>query len=356
MDQSRTDTITQTVVDIIIRVGFLIALIAWCFQILTPFFTPVLWGLLIAVILKPMYETLKSRLGGRGKMSATIISFVLVAIVILTSYVFFDSLVSGTRTIGTQLENNDFPLPPPSEKVADWPLIGEKTYKAWKLASENLDAALEKYDKQLSAIGKMMLNSALGTGLGVLQFILSIIIAGILLATSDKGSLFARNFFRKIVGERSDEFAEISNVTIKNVAKGILGVAIIQSTLAGIGFILAGVPYAGLWALICLILAIIQIGPALVIIPVIIYLFSTMGLLGAILWTVYFVVVMISDNFLKPILLGKGAPVPMLVIFLGTIGGFITSGFVGMFIGAIILSLGYKLFITWLDEEEVAGS
>ena len=148
-----------------------------------------------------MYETLKSRLGGRGKMSATIISFVLVAIVILTSYVFFDSLVSGTRTIGTQLENNDFPLPPPSEKVADWPLIGEKTYKAWKLASENLDAALEKYDKQLSAIGKMMLNSALGTGLGVLQFILSIIIAGILLATSDKGSLFARNFFRKIVGE-----------------------------------------------------------------------------------------------------------------------------------------------------------
>ena len=158
------------------------------------------------------------------------------------------------------------------------------------------------------------------------------------------------------MGERGDEFAEISNVTIKNVAKGILGVAIIQSTLAGIGFILAGVPYAGLWALICLILAIIQIGPALVIIPVIIYLFSTMGLLGAILWTVYFVVVMISDNFLKPILLGKGAPVPMLVIFLGTIGGFITSGFVGMFIGAIILSLGYKLFITWLDEEAVAGS
>ena len=158
------------------------------------------------------------------------------------------------------------------------------------------------------------------------------------------------------MGERGDEFAEISNVTIKNVAKGILGVAIIQSTLAGIGFILAGVPYAGLWALICLILAIIQIGPALLIIPVIIYLFSTMGLLGAILWTVYFVVVMISDNFLKPILLGKGAPVPMLVIFLGTIGGFITSGFVGMFIGAIILSLGYKLFITWLDEEAVAGS
>ncbi len=109
-------------------------------------------------------------------------------------------------------------------------------------------------------------------------------------------------------------------------------------------------------ALICLILAIIQIGPGLVIIPVIIYLFSTMELLGAILWTVYLVIVMISDSFLKPILLGKGAPVPMLVIFLGTIGGFITSGFVGMFIGAIILSLGYKLFIAWLDEGTETGS
>ena len=347
---SQSNITIQTIVDIIIRLGFLLALIAWCFQILSPFLSPVLWGMLIAVVLHPVYISLTGRLGGRRKLSATLITMLMLAVILVPSYFFVGSLVSGIRDIGTQMENNEFRVPPPTENVKDWPLIGEKTYDAWFLASDNLDEALERYEEQIASFGKTILNSMVGTGLGILQFVLSIIIAGILLATSEQGGRFAKSFFRKIVGVRGDEFAEITNVTIKNVAKGILGVAFIQSILAGIGFILAGVPYAGLWTLLCLILAIIQLGPGLVIIPVIIFLYSTATPLVATLWTVYLVIVMLSDNFLKPILLGKGAPVPMLVIFLGAIGGFITSGFVGLFIGAIILSLGYKLFVAWLEE------
>ena len=120
----------------------------------------------------------------------------------------------------------------------------------------------------------------------------------------------------------------------------------------GIGFILAGVPYAGVWALIVMILAILQLPPLIVILPVVIYLFSANSTLFASLWTVYLLLAGASDNILKPILLGKGAPVPMLVIFLGVIGGFMLSGFIGLFTGAIILSLGYKLFITWLDGDD----
>ena len=124
--------------------------------------------------------------------------------------------------------------------------------------------------------------------------------------------------------------------------------AIIQALLAGMGFLIAGVPGAGLWAFLCLFLAIIQIGIAPVAIPVIIYMFYSANTLTAGLLMVWLILVMLSDNFLKPILLGRGAPVPMLVIFLGSIGGFISMGFIGLFVGAVILSLGFKLFQAWL--------
>ena len=135
------------------------------------------------------------------------------------------------------------------------------------------------------------------------------------------------------------------------MVKGILGVAIIQGFLAGAGFMVAGVPGAGVWAFLCVFLAIIQIGIAPVAIPVIIYMFYRADTLTAGLLMVWLILVMLSDNFLKPILLGRGAPVPMLVIFLGSIGGFISMGFIGLFIGAVVLSLGFKLFQAWLETD-----
>jgi predicted PurR-regulated permease PerM len=162
--------------------------------------------------------------------------------------------------------------------------------------------------------------------------------------------MVSKKFFKKLVGKRGDEFSDISEKTIRNVVKGVFGVAVIQSILSGIVFMLAKVPYAGLWALLILILAIIQLGPALVIIPVIIYLFSAISPISATIWTVVLIAVMLSDNILKPYLMGKGSPVPMLVIFLGSIGGMMSFGFLGLFFGAIILSLGYKLYSGWLTE------
>jgi predicted PurR-regulated permease PerM len=155
-------------------------------------------------------------------------------------------------------------------------------------------------------------------------------------------------FFRKIAGDKGDEFADITLKTVGNVVKGILGVAFIQAFLIGIGFVLAGVPYPGLWTLVVFMLAVLQIPPPLVVIPIIIYLFSHLGTLPAVLWSVYLFAGSISDNVLKPIMLGKGAPVPMLVIFLGVIGGFMLSGFIGLFTGAIVVSIGYKMMVSWI--------
>jgi predicted PurR-regulated permease PerM len=178
--------------------------------------------------------------------------------------------------------------------------------------------------------------------------ILSLIIAGFLLTVGGAGESI-RKFFRKIAGDRGDEFADVTYVTVGKVVKGVMGVALIQATLIGVGFLIAGVPYAGIWSLIVFVLAVLQLPVILVVIPVAIYMFSVKELVPAILWTIYLLLAGASENIFKPLLLGKGAPVPMLVIFIGVLGGFIFSGFIGLFTGAVVMSIGYKLFVSWIN-------
>jgi predicted PurR-regulated permease PerM len=189
-----------------------------------------------------------------------------------------------------------------------------------------------------------------GFGKSLIMFFISVIIAGVFLIKADASADFLRKVVHRLAGERSDEIIPVTGVTIKNVAKGILGVAFFQFVTAGTVFLLASVPLAGLWAFVVLVLAILQLPAAIVIVPVIIYLFSAKELLPAILWAVALLVIGLSDNVLKPLLMGKGSTVPMLVIFLGAIGGFIFSGLIGLFTGAIVLSIGYNLMVYWIGE------
>jgi predicted PurR-regulated permease PerM len=340
-----------TSIEVTIRLLFLFILIAWCLNILLPFVSIVLWAVIIAVSVEPIYTAINSKLGNRSSWSAFIVVLIFLIIIILPSYFGVNALVSNISEISQTFEAGSVEVPPPAEQVKEWPLIGEKVYAAWSAASTNLQNFLGAYEKQLANLGKWLMSTVFGIGIGILQFILSIIIAGVLLATKGTGD-FTRRMFRKLVGTKGDEFAELSDKTVKNVTKGILGVAFIQSLLLGILFLLAGVPYAAVWAVLVLLLGIIQLPPTLVSIPVIIWLYSAISPTMATVWTVLIVLASLSDNILKPILLGKGAPVPMLVIFLGAIGGFILSGFIGLFTGAIVLSLGYELFMAWLSDEE----
>ena len=145
---------------------------------------------------------------------------------------------------------------------------------------------------------------------------------------------------------------ELAVATVRSVTLGILGVALIQTLLASLGFLLVGVPGAGLWALLVMILAVVQLPTILVLGPIIIYVFSTSSAVIAVVFAIWSILVGISDAFLKPLLMGRGVDVPMLVIFIGAIGGFMTSGIIGLFVGAIIFSLGYKLFLIWLDTDK----
>jgi predicted PurR-regulated permease PerM len=351
MNNSSLHKSISTSIEITIRLIFLFILIAWCLSILLPFISIVLWAVIIAVSVEPIYTAINNKLGKKPAWSSFIVVLVFLTIIILPSYFAVNALVSNVSEISESFEKGSVVVPPPNESVADWPLIGEKVYGAWSAASSNLEKFLGSYETQLANLGKWLMSTVLGIGIGILQFILSIIIAGVLLATTGTGN-FAKQIFGKLVGKRGDEFAELCDKTVKNVTKGILGVAFIQSFLLGLLFFLAGVPYAAVWAALVLLLGIIQLPPTLVSIPIIIWLYSAISPTMATVWTILILLASLSDNILKPILLGKGAPVPMLIIFLGAIGGFILSGFIGLFTGAIVLSLGYELFMAWLNDNE----
>jgi predicted PurR-regulated permease PerM len=261
------------------------------------------------------------------------------------------SIVKTTQEYSVELRSGTLHVPAPPERIKKWPVIGESFYNFWELSSKNLKDGVEKVAPQLKAFGSWLLSTAAGAGFGILGFVISIIISGILLANSDSGHRTAQAIATRLAGDRGEEFVGLAGATVRSVARGILGVAIIQALLAGLGCLLVGVPAAGLWALIVLLLAVVQLPPILIMGPVIVYVFYTTSTVPAVIFAVWSVLVSGSDSFLKPILMGRGVDVPMLVIFIGAIGGFMLSGIIGLFTGAIILTLGFKLFLAWINEE-----
>jgi predicted PurR-regulated permease PerM len=301
--------------------------------------------------LHPFHTKIAKKLGGKPKLASTIIVFSALAIIFIPSWFLIDTLFEEVQTVKTELSTNEFTLPSPKESVKEWPVVGERVYDFWKSAADNLEVTLDKYQDQLVDIGQKLAKGAMGTISALIQILISFIIAAVLLVFGGAGEGI-RKFFRKLAGSRGDEFADITMTTVGSVLKGVLGVALIVSFLHGILFMLAGVPYAGILTLGVFILGVLQIPAIILTLPIILYLFSVKATSMAIMWTVFLVIAGLSDNVLKPLLLGKGAAVPMLVIFLGVIGGFIFSGFIGLFTGAIVMSLGYKLFMGWLNSNE----
>jgi predicted PurR-regulated permease PerM len=348
-DQPETDKIAfHRVVETIIRVAAIAMLAIYCFQIVRPFVIPVVWGVIIAVAAHPGFLLLRAALGGRNTMAAILFT-VLGAVVLVTPTVMLsDTMVVGARDLKQAVNEGTLDIPPPPQGVAHWPVIGEPLAEFWDLASHNLEEALNQVRPQLKATAGWLLSLVAGAGVALLQFVAAIVIAGVLLAHDEAGKRAARAIAARLADERGIEFAELMRDTIRSVARGILGVAFLQSILAGLGFLAVGVPGAGLWALLCLLLAVVQIGIFPVVVPAVIYVFYTAETSTAVVFLIWSILVSMLDNVLKPLLLGRGVNVPMAVIFAGAIGGFLASGIVGLFIGSVILVLGYQLFMAWL--------
>jgi predicted PurR-regulated permease PerM len=363
MNSSGTSRSSSDVIEISIRLGIIFLLIAWCLYIVSPFLGLIAWGAIIAVAIYPFYQGLNNRVGGNKKLSLTLIAVIALAAVILPSYAMFSSLVDGAASLGEALKTGTLSISPPSESVRSWPLIGEKTYDLWSEASSDLSAMIATYHDQLNAFGRKLLSMAAGAGLGILQFVVSILIAVGFLAQAEPASLATRHLVQKFVGERSEQYVSLSVATIRSVANGLLGIALFQALLAGIGMMAVDVPAAGFLAFILLIVAIVQLPGILVLGPVAVYVFSVQDPTTAILFAIWALGVSFCDTLLKPIFLGRGVDAPMLVVLMGAIGGMLMSGIIGLFVGAIVLTLGYKLFGVWVwgdalsvDADEAAAS
>lgn len=338
----------QSIYDITIRLFILVLIIAWCLMIMYPFVSIILWSLILAMAIYPLHNAFAKKIGGRNKLASGIIVLAILAIFVVPLGLIVGSLVDEVKELKGLYDSGSLTVPSPSEKVKEWPLIGEQLFASWQNASVSLGQTIVKYKDQLSEIGGRLAKGILGAAGGVVQILISVIIAGILLTTG-KTAEGLRKFFRKVAGDKGDEFADITLKTVGNVVKGVLGVAFILAVLHGILFFLADIPYAGIWTLLILVLAIVQIPSFLVTLPIIIYLFTVKEPFPAIVWTVLLALAGMADNVLKPLLLGKGAPVPTLIIFIGVVGGFMLSGFLGLFTGAIVMSLGYRLYVGWVN-------
>jgi len=344
-------TFVANALEAFIRIGVVTLLVLWCFRIGRPFIQIILWGIIIAVALHPIHYKIKSIIGGRGKLAAVLITLFALVLVITVGVMLSGTLIDGAKTLSFKIKEGTLAVPSAPKSVMSWPVIGKPLYQAWRLASVNLAAALSKFTPQLSAFSQWLLTNAARTGVGILKFIVSIFISGFFLTKAEAGYKAAKSIGTRLAAEQGEELVNLAGSTLRSVVKGIIGVAVIQSLLTGIGCLAAGVPGAGLWALLVLILAVAQLPTLLVLGPLIVYVFSSASMVTAVLFTIWSLFVGLCDNFLKPILLGRGVKVPMVIVFIGAIGGFINSGIIGLFIGAIVFVVGYQLFLAWLHQK-----
>jgi predicted PurR-regulated permease PerM len=256
------------------------------------------------------------------------------------------------QSLAAHLGDRGMRVPSPPDSVASWPLIGGPVHQFWALASTNLGAALAQVETQVKTLSSWLLAAVASAGLGMLQFLMAVIVAGVLLTQAEAGARAAHGVARRLAGPRGPGLVTLAEGTIRSVARGVLGTAFIQAMLAGIGLVVAGVPAAGLLAFVCLLLCTVQIGPGLVLIPSLIYLFTSADTMTAVLFTAWSIPVMLVDNVLKPYLMRSAIGVPTLVILVGVIGGLLAYGLIGVFLGPVIVGLGYELLRAWVRGDE----
>lgn len=336
-------------VEVSIHIGLVALLVTACLLILRPFLPLIAWGVIIATAAYPWHLKLKKLVGGRNRLASVLSTVLLLAVVIVPLILLARSLIDGLQNLAGLFKAGPLVIPPLPEHIQHWPIVGSRLQELWEMASKNFSSLFRTFAPQIKVIIPDLLLASAGVGVAVVQWVLSILIAGALLGNAVKAGEVARSLANHLFGDKGPEFEELARSTVRSVTTGIIGVAFIQSFFAAIGFVVAGLPGAGLWAVVFLAASMLQIG-VLVLIPAVIYMFVAASTTNAAIFLGWCVLVGLMDNVLKPLLLGRGVSVPMVVVFLGAIGGFVAMGAIGLFVGAILLSVGYKLTTTWLQE------
>ncbi|HSC76109.1 MAG TPA: AI-2E family transporter [Pseudomonadales bacterium] len=363
MSMSETELeqrITSRLMDVLIRMALIFILAMLCYKIFAPFLSLMVWAVILAVTLYPLHQLIAGKLGGKQGRAATLLVLLGLVVIVGPTAVLTSSLGDSVHDFVVQVQNNTLEIPAPRESVASWPFVGEKIHTLWGKAYSDLPALIQSQQPKIGELTKGALSFVAGIGLGILQFIASLVIAGILMAFGQAGARGSLAIFSRIAGnERGAEFTKLSTQTIRAVAQGVLGVAMIQAIIIGFCLIIAGVPWAGALSAIVLVLGIAQAPAVIVTLPAIGYIWSSgsYGNVEAIAYSVLLFVAGLADNVLKPLLLGRGVDAPMPVILIGALGGMAAKGILGMFVGATLLALGYQIFMGWVyADPDAVGS
>jgi predicted PurR-regulated permease PerM len=344
------DAADKTFIVVAIRIGCLALLAYWSWLLLQPFLSIIVWSIIFAVALYPVFDWLAARLRGyRGVAAAAITIFSLILIFGPVTWLGV-SLGDNLRTLYARLADGSLTIPPPYESVQTWPFVGGEVYQIWYLASTNFRALLGEWSDELKVIGSSVLAIAGTAGLDLVKFIIGIFVSAFLFVPGPALVLSVKNAVRHISTDRAEEFVDLTGATIRNVSRGIIGISALQALLAGIGLLVAGVPAAGLLSFLVLLFGIIQVGPWIVLVPVIIWSWFALAKTAAVIFTIYMVPVMLLDNVLRPLVMSRGLSTPMPVILVGVIGGALAHGLIGLFIGPIVLSIAWQLLAAWLGE------
>lgn len=335
--------------EVFIRLTLLAVMVVSCYILLLPFLKIILAGIIIGIAIFPSYRALTRLLGGRKNLAATLCTLVMVTVLVVPCVLLAGTLADGISTISKEIKAGHLDVPLPTG-LANMPVVGPKLQEIQKLLSTNLPEALNRYSPQIKSKVPAVVSLTAGIGGTLVQVLIGIVLAGFLIAKNQVAVQFVDRIFVRIFGARGPDMKAMVGSTVRSVTNGIVGVAVIQTVLASLGFWLAGLPGGGLWAVVFLIASILQVG-ALVLIPAVIFAFAIKSTTVAVIFLAWCVVVGLTDNILKPILLGRGTKVPMLVVFLGVLGGFVAMNIIGMFVGAVVLSVGYELFTVWLSDE-----
>jgi predicted PurR-regulated permease PerM len=349
------DPFTAPFIETAIRLGALALLLYWTVILIRPFISIVIWSVVLSVALYPVFVWTSHFLGGRRRLAAFLVTVLTLLIVIGPATWLALGLIESVRVISERLDLSSLAIPAPSQSVKDWPLIGDPIYQFWDLASTNFSAALAKILPQLKPLGGSLLRIGADTGLGIIKFLAAIVVAGFLFSPAPILGDAVKNFARRLNPERGEEFVVQAAATIRAVSRGVIGISVLQALLAGVGLMAAGIPQASLIAFAVLILGIVQIGPTIVIVPVIIWSWTVMETGPALLFTAYMIPVNLIDNILRPIVMGRGLKTPMLVILVGVIGGTLAYGITGLFLGPIVLAVIWELLAAWISERDTAA-
>ena len=327
-------------------------LIVACLWILLPFLAATIWATMIVVATWPMMLGVQARLGGQRWAAVAVMTLVMLLVLVVplvlavaTIVDHADQMVAWSKAVAAA------GIPSPPGWVEQVPLIGEKIAREWQqlaaTSSEELVARATPYAR--NAV-QWFASQAGSFGLMLLQFLLIVLITAVLYSMGETAARGVRRFARRLAGDRGESSVVLAGQAIRAVALGVVVTAVAQSTLAGIGLAVAGIPFAAVLTAIIFMFCIAQLGPTLVLAPAVVWLYWTGDPVWGTVLLVWTVIVGSMDNFLRPILIKRGADLPLLLIFVGVIGGLISFGIIGLFVGPTILAVTYRLLESWIAD------